>query len=113
MTEKTVIYSARVPKEVTEVLGDIEKRKVLEGVARLISEGYVSIKDGEIAANSVDTFPASVDTNISESVNTEDYCKGCEYMENALDMSKFNEVCEFKGLDRQKALDKCVQMLWR
>lgn len=113
MTEKTVIYSARVPKEIVDVLGEIEKRKVLEGVARLISEGYVGIKDGEIVVNSVDTFPMSVDTNITESVDTFDYCKGCEYMENALDMSKFNEVCEFKDLDKQKALDRCAQMLWR
>ena len=109
MTDKTVVYTARVPKKVMEIIGDIEKRKVLEGVARLISEGFVGVKDGEIVANtsepSVDTFPVSVDT--------EDYCKGCEYMENALDMSKFNEVCEYKGLDRQKALDRCAQMLWR
>lgn len=39
-------------------------------------------------------------------------CEGCPYIDD-LDLSKFNEVCEFKGIDRQKAIDKCVQMLWR
>ena len=39
-------------------------------------------------------------------------CEGCPYIDD-LDLGKFNEVCEFKDLDRQKALDRCVSMLWR
>lgn len=101
MTDKTGIYSARVPKEVIEILGGVDKRKVLETLAEWVVEGDIAIKDGQLVIN------ASVDT---EPIND---CDGCPYMKNTLDMSKFDEVCEFKGLDRQKALDKCVQMLWR
>lgn len=97
MTDKTVVYTARVPKEVMEIMGDIDKRKVLEGVAKLISEGMLHLEGGNIV-----TVP---------SVYTD--CEGCPYIENALDMSKFDEVCEYKGLDRQRALDRCAQMLWR
>ena len=107
MTEKTGIYSARVPREVIEELGGIDKRKAIETLTRWLREGDISEKGGQIVINGgVDTEPKSVDTSVND-------CDGCPYMENDLDMSKFDEVCEFKGLDRQKALDKCVQMLWR
>ena len=59
----------------------------------------------------VNTDSKSVNTH-EKSVNTPD-CENCEFAFNALDMTGFDEVCEFKGIDRQKALDKCVQMLWR
>lgn len=109
MTEKTGIYSARVPKEVLGILGGIEKRKAIEGLARVVSEGFLGIEDGEIVVNA--SIP-SVDTK-TENVDTSDYCEGCPYIENALDTSKFDEACEFKGLDRQQALNRCAQMLWR
>lgn len=109
MTEKTTVYSARVPKEVVEILRGIEKRKAIEGLGRLISEGFLGIEEGEIVVNA---SLLGVDTK-SESVDTTDYCEGCPYIENALDMSKLDKVCEYKGLDRQKSLDRCAQMLWR
>lgn len=113
MTDKTAVYSARVPKEIIEVLGGMDKRKVLENIVKMLRSGELERDgDGFKVAKSVDTQSECVYTE-PKSVYTEDYCKGCEYMENALDMSKFNEVCEFKGLDRQKALDRCAQMLWR
>ena len=107
MTDKTGIYSARVPKEVIDVLGGVGKRKVLETLAEWVVKGDIAKKDGQLViSRSVDTQRESVDT---EPIN---YCEGCPYIENALDTSKFDEVCEFKGLDRQKAIDKCAQMLW-
>lgn len=105
MTEKTVILGIRLNKGDKEKLSKYITRESLESILRQIERGEIEIRSKGVVIPSVNT--------ISESVNTEDYCKGCEYMENALDMSKFNEVCEFKGLDRQKALDRCAQMLWR
>lgn len=106
-SKDTKIVSARIPKDIDF---SVSVSQILKDVHGLLAQGVLKVEDGKI---SVDTFPVSVDTNITESVDTFDYCKGCEYMENALDMSKFNEVCEFKDLDKQKALDRCAQMLWR
>ena len=100
MTEKTASFSVRVPIEVKKILSREMTRKCFEGIARQIERGEVQLSGEGVA---------SVNTT-SESVNTD--CDNCPYMDD-LDMSKFNEVCEFKGLDRQKALDRCVQMLWR
>lgn len=95
-SKDTKIVSGRIPKEVEF---DISVSKVLTDVYGLIQKGVLRVEEGHaVGVNPVDTT---------------DYCKGCEYMENALDMSKFNEVCEYKGLDRQKTLDRCAQMLWR
>lgn len=95
-SKDTKIVSGRIPKDVEF---DISVSKVLTDVYGLIQKGVLKVEEGHVVGvNPVDTA---------------DYCKGCEYMENALDMSKFNEVCEYKGLDRQKALDRCAQMLWR
>lgn len=113
MTEKTAVMTVRVPIEVKEVLEGIDRRKMLETLTKWLIEGDVEKKDGQLAINrSVYTKEESVYTE-TKSVYTEDYCNGCPYIENALDMSKFDEVCEYKGYERQKALDKCVQMLWR
>lgn len=100
-SKDTKIVSARIPKDIEF---SVSVSQILKDVHGLLAQGVLKVEDGEIV---------SVDTNIAESVDTFDYCKGCEYMENALDMSKFNEVCEFKDLDKQKALDRCAQMLWR
>ena len=100
-SKDTKIVSARIPKDVDF---SVSVSQILKDVHGLLAQGVLKVEDGEIV---------SVDTNITESVDTFDYCKGCEYMENSLDMSKFNEVCEFKDLDKQKALDRCAQMLWR
>ena len=92
MTDKTAIYGARVGKETIERLEGIDRRRLIEEVGRLVSEGKLVFKgDGLV---------------------TEGDCDGCPYVDD-LDMGKFNEVCEFKDLDRQKALDRCVSMLWR
>lgn len=112
MTEKTVILGIRLNKGDKEKLSKYITRESLESILRQIERGEIEIRSKGVVIPSVNTNSESVNTS-TKSVNTEDYCKGCEYMENALDMSKFNEVCEFKGLDRQKALDRCAQMLWR
>lgn len=96
MTEKTATLSIRLKKEDKEKIAKRLTRRGIESIIAQIERGEIEITDEGVSVNTIG-----------------DYCKGCEYMENALDMSKFNEVCEFKGLDRQKALDKCVQMLWR
>lgn len=96
MTEKTATLSIRLKKEDKEKIAKKLTRKGIESIIAQIERGEIEITDEGVSVNTV-----------------RDYCKGCEYMENALDMGKFNEVCEFKGLDRQKALDKCAQMLWR
>lgn len=41
----------------------------------------------------------------------ENTCDGCPYL--GVNLDKLYEVCEIKNLDPQKALDRCVQMLWR
>jgi hypothetical protein len=93
MTDKTGIYSARVPKEVIEGLKGLDRRQAIEGLARLLSNGSVVVRNGRL----------EVEAN----------CNGCPYVENDLNMDKFDEVCGIKGIDRQKALDMCVQMMWR
>lgn len=37
----------------------------------------------------------------------------CDVEISNLKLSGFEEVCDFKHIDQQKALDKCVQMLWK
>lgn len=41
MTDKTAVYSARVPKEVIEKLEGIDRRKAIESLAEMVSEGKV------------------------------------------------------------------------
>ena len=88
------IVSARIPNGVGF---KVPVSKVLTSVYTMYNEGKIGLDENGIVLKGIP---------LNE-------CDGCPYMENALDMSKFDEVCEFKGLDRQKALDKCVQMLWR
>lgn len=105
MTEKTAVMTVRVPREVIERLEGIDRRKMLETLVKWLNEGkLVREEDQIVIRGSVYTEDKSVYTND---------CDGCPYVENALDMSKFDEVCEYKGLDRQKAIDRCAQMLWR
>ena len=112
MTEKTAVMTVRVPREVIDTLEGIDRRKMLEKLVKWLNEvKLVREEDQIVIRGSVYTEDKSVYTQ-DESVYTND-CDGCPYIENALDMSKFNEVCEYKGLDRQKAIDRCVQMLWR
>ena len=126
MTEKTETFGIRLNRGDKKKIAGYITRKSIESILGQIERGEIEITDEGVtilAIDSVNTDSDSVNTTIErvsadsvsgnaviDSVNT---CEGCEYLENALDMSKFDEVCEFKGLDRQKALDKCVQMLWR
>lgn len=112
MTEKTETFGIRLNREDKKKIAGYITRKSIESMLGQIERGEIEITDEGVtilAVDSVNTEPESVNTAEEEI----DYCKGCEYFENALDMSKFNEVCEFKGLDRQKALDRSAQMLWR
>lgn len=75
-----------------------DKTKVLS--VRIPTDVYTKLKDIDLRQRL---------TDIANGVSD---CDGCPYIDD-LDMGKFNEVCEFKNLDRQKALDRCVSMLWR
>jgi len=126
MTDKTKSFSIRVNTRDKEVLSKYLTRKSVESLLRQIEDGEIEITDEGvkiIGNNSVNTTSKSVNTTIErisenkesenpviEGVNTD--CENCPYMSD-LNMNGFDEVCEFKGIDRQKALDKCVQMLWR
>ena len=88
-----------------------DKEELQKYLTRECAESLLrQIKQGEIVLS-----PKGVEfmrvNKISESVNTLN-CEECPYM-NDLNMEAFDEVCEYKGIDRQKALDRCVQMLWR
>lgn len=102
MTEATKVLSIRLNAEDKEDIGKYINRESVESM-------YKQLKRGEIAITRKGVEFMRVYTP-QESVNTD--CENCPYMDD-LNMSGFNEVCEYKGLDRQKALDKCVTMLWR
>ena len=126
MTEKTKTLGIRINSEDKDRLAQYITRKSLESILRQIDEGEIEITEKGVKMlknTSVNTIEQSVNTTIErisenketenpviEGVNTD--CENCPYM-NDLNMGAFDEVCEFKGIDRQKALDKCVQMLWR
>ena len=95
------VVSARIPNEITF---KVPVSKILSSVYRLFEEGKIGLTDDGIVLKGLPQEPRGILQND---------CDGCPYMENTLDTSKFDEVCEFKGLDRQKALDRCVQMMWR
>ena len=101
MTEATKTLSIRVNTEDKDAISKFINRESVEAMLRQIKRGEISITRKGVEIKGVNT--------ISESVNT---CEDCPFA-NELNMEAFDEVCEYKGLDRQKALDKCVQMLWR
>ena len=104
MTENTKVLGIRLNNEDKEYLSKYLNRESAEALLKQIKKGEIDLTLKGAVFTHVNT--------ISESVNTPD-CENCEFAFNALDMSGFDEVCEFKGIDRQEALDKCVQMLWR
>lgn len=126
MTEKTKTLGIRINSEDKDRLAQYITRKSLESILRQIDEGEIEITDRGVKMlknASVNTIEQSVNTTIERTsenqfsktfensgVNTD--CNNCPYMSD-LNMSGFDEVCEFKNIDRQKALDRCVQMLWR
>jgi len=108
MTENTKTLGIRLEIKDKEKLQKHLNRESAEALLRQIERGEIELTKKGVVFTSVNTIPKSVNTE-EESVNT---CEDCPYM-NDLNMSGFDEVCEYKGIDRQKALDKCVQMLWR
>ena len=108
MTEMTKVLSIRLNSEDKDYISKYLNRESAEAIIRQIKKGEIEITQKGVVNKGVYTESQSVNT----SVNTPD-CENCEFAFNALDMTGFDEVCEFKGIDRQKALDKCVQMLWR
>ena len=109
MTEATKTLSIRLETKDKEELAKYITRASLEHILRQIKAGKIAITAKGVEFIGVDTISESVNTK-DESVHTG--CDNCPYI-NDLNMSGFDEVCDAKGLDRQKALDKCVQMLWR
>ena len=125
MTEKTKTLGIRINSGDKDRLAKYITRKSLESILRQIDRGEIEITENGVKIpqkSSVNTTEQSVNTTIERilekeksetpinaSVNTD--CENCPYM-NDLNMSGFDEVCDFKHIDRQKALDKCVQMLW-
>ena len=101
MTEATKVLGIRLESKDKEELGKYLNRESAEAILKQIKSGEIELTRKGVVFKRVNT--------ISESVNT---CEECPYMDD-INMSAFNEVCEYKGIDRQKALDKCVQMLWR
>lgn len=102
MTENTKVLSIRLENKEKEELGKYLNRESAEALLRQIKRGEITLTRKGVVIEGVNTT--------SESVNT---CEDCPYIKNDLNMEKFDEVCEYKGIDRQKALDKCVSMLWR
>ena len=103
MTEQTKVLGIRLNAEDKDEVGKYINRESVESMFRQLKRGEIAITRKGVEFMRVN--------KISEPVNTFD-CDNCPYI-NDLDMSKFDEVCDYKGIDRQKALDKCVQMLWR
>ena len=101
MTENTKTLSIRLENKDKEELGKYLNRESAEAILKQIRRKEIVLTKKGVEFIGVDT--------ISESVNT---CEDCPYM-NDLNMRGFEEVCDYKGIDRQKALDKCVQMRWR
>ena len=102
MTENTKTLSIRLNNEDKEKIQKYLTRGNVEAMLRQIKRGEIDITSKGVVFKGVNTK--------SESVNTD--CDNCPYVSD-LNMESFDEVCEYKGLDRQKALDRCVQMLWR
>lgn len=103
MTDQTKVLSIRLENRDKEELSKYLNRESAEGILKQIKRGEIALTRKGVEIKRVNTT--------SESVNTPN-CEECPCT-NDLNMEGFDEVCEYKGLDRQKALDKCVQMLWR
>lgn len=107
MTERTKTLSIRLNTEDKDAISKYLNRGSVEAILRQIKRGEISITSKGVVIERVNTISESVNT----SVDTAD-CENCPYA-NDLDMTEFDDVCKLRGIDRQKALDKCVQMLWR
>lgn len=120
---ETKILGIRLKAEDKERLSRYLTRESAESLLRQIDSGEVELTPEGVVIKGVNSTSEGVNSTIErisgnketenpviEGVNTD--CENCPYM-NDLDMSKFDEVCDFKSIDRQKAIDKCAQMLWR
>ena len=120
---ETKTLGIRLKAEDKERLSRYLTRESAESLLRQIDSGEIELTSKGAVFIGVNTASEGVNNTIErisenkksenpviEGVNTD--CENCPYMSD-LNMSGFDEVCEFKGIDRQKALDKCVQMLWR
>lgn len=83
MTEKTGIFSARVPKEVIEILEGIDKRKAVEGLAEMLVEGKIAVIGGGLK---VVTDPL---------------------------IEKFYDVCHEQNINPNEAMKKILPMIRR
>ena len=124
MTELTKTLSIRLMAQDKDYIAKYLNRECVEALIRQIKRGEIELSRKGVVIKGVNTKSNSVNTDIEsvlEKIKTESpiipdvntpNCDECPYV-NTLNMSAFDEVCEYKGIDRQKALDKCVQMLWR
>ena len=110
MTENTKTLSIRLSNEDKETLSRYLNRESAEAIFRQIRRGEIGLSSKGVEFKRVNTVSESVNT-LEKSVNTLD-CENCPYATD-LNLTGFDDVCETKGIDRQKALDRCVQMLWR
>lgn len=83
-SKDTKIISIRVPNRIE--FEDISLAKLIVNIYELRKCGAIEIVGNEIVLPEI---------------------------ENGLNMDGFYEVCHEKNIEPQKALDKCVQMLWR
>lgn len=87
MANKTQIITVRIPRHTKEVLADVDMRKFLENMARMIEIGAMQIENNEIVLPEVE--------------------------EVGLNLDDFYDACHAKNQDPQKMLDKCTQMVWK
>ncbi len=83
-SKDTKVISIRVPNRIE--FEDISLAKLIVNIYELRKCGAIEIVGNEIVLPEI---------------------------ENGLNMDGFYEVCHEKNIEPQKALDKCVQMLWR
>ena len=103
MTDSTKVLGIRLERRDKEELQKYLTRECVESMLKQMRRGEIALSPKGVEFMRVNT--------VSENVNTLN-CEECPYV-NSLNMSAFEEVCEYKGIDKQKALDRCVQMLWR
>ena len=107
MTEATKIWSIRLESKGREEAKKYLSRESIESILRQIRRGEIAVSRKGVEIKRVYTEPENVYTP-EESVYTD--CDNCPYI-NDLDMSKFEEVCDYKGIDRQKAREEAKKEL--
>lgn len=90
MTDKTAIYGARVGKETIERLEGIDRRRLIEEVGRLVSEGRLVFRN-----------------------NTLDSVEDCESCSFRKEWEEIEEICHERNIKFEDAKKRFKQMLWR